>query len=219
MTDKKHILAYVGDYYHEAKLARAALERSLKEQQTAGVTQLLFAADTDEFMALLSRKPAAAVLFAENRIDPIGDPASLWMDEKQAADIVRYVEEGGGWLAWHSGLASYTEGGAYVGLLRGHFLSHPAEHQVVRYEPVGQSRFAAAPFELLDEHYFTASKEAETEVFLRSSSIDGSSIAGWRHTAGGGRVCCLTPAHRKEGLLNEAFLNVLNAAVCWTAGL
>lgn len=219
MTDKKHILAYVGDYYHEAELARAALEGSLEALKTEGAIKLLFAAETDEFIALLTQKPAAAVLFAENRIDPTGDSAKMWMDEKQAADIVRYVEDGGGWLAWHSGLASYPEDGAYVSLLRGQFLSHPAEHQVVRYEPAGHSSFAAVPFELLDEHYFTACKEAETEVYLRSSSIDGSSIAGWRHTAGSGRVCCLTPAHRKEGLLNKEFLDVLKASVCWTAGL
>lgn len=218
MTGKKRILAYVGDFYHRAELARTALSRSLAEHLAAGSAELYFAKNTDEFINLLAQSPAAAVLFAENRIDPEGDPARVWMTEKVAVDIVRYVEAGGGWLAWHSGLASYPEDGAYVGLLRGCFLSHPAEHQVVRYEPAGQPSIASEPFELLDEHYFTACREAETEVFLQSASVDGSSIAGWRHAAGDGRICCLTPAHREEGFSDEAFLSLLKATVNWTAG-
>ncbi|RIX52695.1 trehalose utilization [Paenibacillus nanensis] len=218
MTNKKRIVAYVGDFYHKAEPARLALERSITERQAAEQAVLHFAEDTDELMTQLASNPAAVVLFAENRIDPEGDPARLWMTEKHAADIARYVEAGGGWLAWHSGLASYPEDGAYVRMLRGCFLSHPAEHQLVRYEP-SDSPLISEPFELLDEHYFTACREEETEVFLRSSSIDGASIAGWRHPSGQGRVCCLTPAHREEGLADDAFLGALRAAVKWTAGL
>ncbi|WP_241158355.1 ThuA domain-containing protein [Cohnella candidum] len=71
---------------------------------------------------------------------------------------------------------------------------------------------------MLDEHYFVEYDSARTETFLRSESVDGSSVAGWRHTFGAGRVCCLTPAHRREGLLQPDFQRLLGEAVRWCCG-
>ncbi|MEK3881909.1 ThuA domain-containing protein [Paenibacillus sp. PL2-23] len=213
-----NLWAYVGDFYHRGELARAALQGAFAEGLGAGSVQLRLADTPEQFVEGLAGRPDAAVLFAENRLDPENDAEKLWMNEQHAAAIVQYVEEGGGWLAWHSGLASYPPDGLYTALLKGYFVSHPAEHQLVRYEPAGSSRLALETMELLDEHYFVACRENETEVFLSSSSVDGSSVAGWRHRAGAGRVCCLTPAHRKEGLSDSRFLGLLRASICWTAG-
>ncbi|MCR2802407.1 ThuA domain-containing protein [Paenibacillus soyae] len=214
----KHLIwAYVGDFYHKAEWAKAALEGALAVSIADGSVELRFAGDTEEFVAGLREKPAAAVLFAENRTDPERMHDKVWMTGKHAADIVRYVEGGGGWLAWHSGLASYPEEGEYAAMLKGYFLSHPSEHQLVRYTPAGSPGLAAEAFELMDEHYFVECREAETDVFLRSESVDGSSIAGWRHASGAGRVCCLTPAHREDGLADGTFRSLLQASVCWTS--
>lgn len=211
----KRIVALVGDFYHQPELSQAALLKALKERLESLAIQLEFCADTEAFLMALVNNPDAAILFCENRIAPQAQPEAVWMTDAYSEQIVRYVEAGGGWLAWHSGLASYPPDSGYVDMLRGYFLSHPDKHRSVRYIDANED----AAFELLDEHYFVHCKEEETDVFLRSESEDGRSVAGWRHTFGAGRVCCLTPAHREEGMLDDSFSRELLRAVEWSAGM
>ena len=108
---KRRIWAYAGDLYHKAEWAKSALEGALAALTADGSLELRFADNPEEFVAGLREMPAAAVLFAENRTDPEGMQDQMWMTEELAADIVRFVDGGGGWLAWHSGLASYPADG------------------------------------------------------------------------------------------------------------
>ncbi|MFC5528790.1 ThuA domain-containing protein [Cohnella yongneupensis] len=207
----KQIVAMLGDYYHREADSRASLLAALQSQLGEGSINVRFIGK-DQLVGVLSEQPDAVVLFAEDRLTPQEDEDAKWMTDEIAASIVRYVEAGGGWLAWHSGLASYDPQGDYVSMLKGYFLSHPSEHQPVKYS--GDN----IAFEIMDEHYFVECRTEETEVFLRSSSIDGASIAGWRHAHGAGRVLCLTPAHRPEGLLHADVLKLLERSVVWCAG-
>jgi len=206
----KRIIAVVGDYYHPEENCREALRLALKGENA----DLRFVA-TDRLADALEESPDVVVLFKEDRIAPHEDGHARWMTEPVATAVTRYVEQGGGWLAWHSGLASYDPAGTYIRMLRGHFLHHPQTHQTVRYMPEGSAFGQTQAFEFPDEHYFVKCDESHTEVFLRSSSIDGESIAGWRHRVGQGRVCCLTPAHLPAGLTNPDFLRVLGGALQW----
>lgn len=207
----KQVVAIVGDYYHREADSRASLLVALQSSIADGSVHVRFIG-RDRLVQTLAEQPDAFVLFAEDRLAPERDEGARWMSGEHAAAIVRYVESGGGWLAWHSGLASYDSEGEYVKMLRGHFLMHPSEHRPVSYSGDGFG------FEILDEHYFVACDEANTDVFLRSSSEDGDSIAGWRHTFGDGRVLCLTPAHRPEGLLYPDVLKLLERSVLWCIG-
>jgi type 1 glutamine amidotransferase len=209
----KRIVAIVGDYYHRPEDSAKALNQALKTRIDAGELSLRYVA-VEQLQETLADQPDAVILFAEDRMTPESNDKAKWMTDETAAFIVRYVEAGGSWLAWHSGLASYDPEGVYVSMLRGYFLHHPHEHQTVRYSYEGQ----ADSFEIVDEHYFVACHTEQTEVFLRSASIDGISIAGWRHAFGDGRVCCLTPAHCPEGLLHPEVLKLLNQTVSWCAG-
>lgn len=169
-----------------------------------------------ELQEALRTQPDAVVLFKENRIDPSADPSNMWMDAETEEAIVRYVRQGGGWLAWHAGLASYEIGSGYIEMLKGYFRYHPDEHSIVTYTGVDQGMIPlAAPFEIVDEHYFVACEEAQTNVFLRSASRDGESIAGWAHAYGHGKVCCLAPAHLPEGLFHESTLHLLKNCLQW----
>jgi|HigsolmetaGSP12D_1036236.scaffolds.fasta_scaffold00532_10 type 1 glutamine amidotransferase len=213
----KKIVALVGDYYHDEALARGALTAAHAAAGLAGEAELAFIG-ADALAEALAQAPAAVVLFKENRLNPQDADVRTWMDESAAERIAQYVRGGGAWLAWHSGLASYPETSAYVRMLRGRFLHHPREHQTVRYAPAagpGREEEPGGAFAFLDEHYFVECDEANTDVFLRSSSVDGESIAGWRHGHGQGKVCCLTPAHRREGLTDPAFLRVLGQCLRW----
>jgi len=208
----KNIVAVVGDYYHLEEDSAESLNRALQPLAESASVSLRFVS-AGRLAEALATGPDAVILFKENRVAPNEDEHARWMTRDIADAIVRYVEGGGGWLAWHSGLASYDSNGAYVSMLKGHFLYHPAEHRPVRYD-----REAGESFEFLDEHYFVECRAEETEVFLRSESEDGASIAGWRHAHGRGRVCCLTPAHRREGLLHPELLVELRRALVWCCG-
>jgi type 1 glutamine amidotransferase len=213
----KKIVAIVGDYYHRAEDSQAALNKSLQPLLESGEISLRYIT-TEQLKSTLAERPDAVILFAEDRTAPQEDENARWMTTEISTLIAKYVEAGGGWLAWHSGLASYDPEGQYVGMLRGYFLRHPSEHQRVRYTSVAQGADGtrgAQSFEILDEHYFVTCQTEGIEVFLRSDSIDGSSIAAWRHVYGNGRVCCLTPAHRPEGLLHPEVLKLLNEAIGW----
>jgi len=197
---KKTVFALVGDYYHKAEWAEGALRHALKGIEEVELRFVEVEALEDALQGDVPVQPDMVVLFREDRVDPQSEEPRRWMHDglqRQASD---YVEAGGSWLAWHSGLASYVPEGAYVRMLRGYFLSHPAAHQPVRYEPTTPGEQS---YELLDEHYFVYCDEANTNVFLRSSSVDGDSVAGWSHRFGRGYVACYTPAHNEAALASE----------------
>jgi type 1 glutamine amidotransferase len=127
------------------------------------------------------------------------------MSPEIEATIVAYVEGGGRWLALHTGMAGYDKDGAYVKMLRGRFLHHPPMNDVTYIRASDGEEVMT----LFDEHYFVEVDEAGTDVFLRSRSADGVSPAGWEHAFGRGRVCCLTPAHAREALLDPKFQALL----------
>lgn len=212
----KTIIAYVGDFYHKEELARESLLKALADTIASGELQLRFIADAASLATELENAPDVVILFAENRLSPVEQPELTWMTDEISDQIVSYVENGGSWLAWHSGLASYPPSGSYTGMLRGYFLSHPEQKRVV-YTSVGDAQ--PDTFEFLDEHYFVHCDEGHTEVFLRSASEEGESVAGWRHPYGAGRISCLAPAHRAEGLLDSQFLSWLKHEIEWLADM
>ena len=76
-------------------------------------------------------------------------------------------------------------------------------------------KVAENTFSLSDEQYFVQCDEANTEVDLWSTGVDGDSIAGWKHSFGKGKVCCFTPAYTKDGMLNENVSRLLAERLNW----
>ncbi|MDQ8735823.1 ThuA domain-containing protein [Paenibacillus sp. LHD-38] len=213
----KRLVALVGDFYHKKELASDSLHKALAEHIAASEIEVHLVSNPDQLIRELHNHPAAVVLFAEDRVAPIEQPDLKWMTPALSDQIVQYVENGGGWLAWHSGLASYPPDSSYTQMLRGYFLSHPEQNKQVSYAPADDGQ--QDRFSFVDEHYFVRCDEENTEVFLRSFSEDGESIAGWRHPYGAGRVSCVTPAHREEGLLHSEFLSLLRREISWIADI
>ena len=176
----KTVLAIVGDYYHDRDLAMESLKKALFSYISAGEIQIV-ECDTNQLVEKLAENPDAVILFKEDRLNPNDDQVHKWMTEEVEDEITRYVENGGGWLAWHSGLASYAIDGSYKKMVKGYFESHPDKHQIVTYtnnteNPISSSGLL---FEALDEHYFVYCDVENTNVFLYSESVDGESTAGW----------------------------------------
>ncbi|SLK35101.1 Trehalose utilisation [Mycobacteroides abscessus subsp. abscessus] len=212
------ILAIVGDYYHPREAALQSLEEALSPYLSNGEIQLE-TCEHGELLEKLAEKPDVVILFSENRMNPTDDKVNTWMTEEIANAITQYVESGGGWLAWHSGLSSYGIDSKYTQMLKGYFEYHPDQHQLVRYTNTTDNDILSADvtLDLLDEHYFVHCDIENTTVFLQSYSIDGQSIAGWYHSYENGKVCCLTPTHNKEGLVDPAFKELLKKCVVWAS--
>ena len=197
----KRITALVGDYWHRGDMIKEALT---KAAETVGGIALAFV-EHGELAENLKGNPDAVVLFKQNPLNAPNEPFDPWMSAEIEAAILAYVESGGRWLAWHTGLAGYDKDSAYVGMLRGRFVHHP-DMKAVAYTRAADG---AEVVTLHDEHYFVEVDERGTEVYLRSKSADGESLAGWAHAYGKGKVCCLTPAHTREALLDDGFQALL----------
>lgn len=209
----KTIYAIVGDYYHAEQPIQTALNLAMEPLTELGSHQLVYISALD-LVQRLDEKPAAVILFKEDRVNPNDADVKHWLTEEVSAAISGYVEEGGGLLAWHSGLASYPPESAFVQMLRGYFEFHPAKHQMVSYQgTLPSDPFREITLEIMDEHYFVRCDEEHTTVFLKSHSVDGDSIGGWTHAHGSGKVVCLTPAHNKEGLLHEGMLELVRSSI------
>jgi type 1 glutamine amidotransferase len=127
------------------------------------------------------------------------------------------VEAGMGIIYIHAGLTRILPDTPMFGLSRGYFIMHPEGNPPVRCCALPDAAHPAAEgiaaFEEPDEHYFCVVDVERTQPFLCSRSPAGTEIAGWAHTRGGGRVCCLTPGH--TGQMLEAMAPVIENAVKW----
>ncbi|MBT2638623.1 ThuA domain-containing protein [Bacillus sp. ISL-39] len=204
----KKIVAVLGDYWHQENMIQESLEAAVKNLPVE-VSYIRY----QDLEKALNDDPAAVILYKENRLNPLDEIVETWMEPAIMNQIVAYVEQGGGWFAWHTGMASYPADSSYIKMLKGSFTYHP-DMQEVTYKYNDGS--VACSF--IDEHYFVSCQTEETDVFLFSESVDGHSIAGWQHRFGKGRVCCLAPAHTKEGLNDTHFLSILSGKLAYCIG-
>jgi len=196
----RKVLTLLGDFYHDHDKFLEVVKYALKDKEIE-----LLDSSIDNFHEYLVKKPDLLILGRENKINPQEDNVLVWMSEDIEKDLVEYVKNGGKLIVWHSGLASYNVDGPYVSLIRGYFKHHPEPKLVTYY---GNN----IEFSFIDEHYFVHCDEKNTNVFLRSRSEYGDSIAGWTHNFGKGRVICLTPAH-DIGLKDKKFRDYFKSLI------
>ncbi|GGM39836.1 hypothetical protein GCM10011351_27480 [Paraliobacillus quinghaiensis] len=138
------------------------------------------------------------------------------MTDGISEQITGYVSNGGSWLAWPSGMASYDNSPLYLNMLKGSFNHHPEQNQVT-YKLVDEEIVTLEDpiFTFEDEHYFVTCETKETTIFLESTSDEGKSIAGWYHTFEDGKVLCSAPAHNETGLTHQSTLQLLTQSITW----
>lgn len=196
----KKIVTVLGDYYHphdpllsflHTVISLSPEEISLKDIPIQHLEQEL------------ALDPDLVIFSLENRLMPENEKTETWLTDEADQCISDYVFEGGALLALHSGLSHYPKESKYGQMLKGRFVCHPEKANVTYTENHDKS------YSFLDEHYFTEVEEKETEVFMRSYSLFGESIAGWRHEYGTGRVVCFAPCHFSEGMTCLAFQQTL----------
>ncbi|KKI90455.1 hypothetical protein WQ54_21110 [Bacillus sp. SA1-12] len=210
----KKIVALLGDYWHEADAAQAGLEAALSRLPYNTEIRVQYLTHTDVSQAL-DEKPPLFINAKMNELNPKDKHVMTWLTDELDDKIVNYVKAGGSMLAWHAGLASYPSDSRYIQMLSGYFDYHPPGLQEVTYSYKDKENTGEQTFLLSDEQYFVICDHAKTEIDLWSTGADGDSIGGWKHSYGKGKVCCFTPAHTKEGMLNKNVSSLLAEKLNW----
>ena len=202
----KKVLSILGDPYHPHEPLVQFTETILNQlpQKTHWKDSSIA-----ELAKELEYKPDLVIISKENRLSLDDAAENTWLTEELDHALENYVAEGGNLLALHSGLSCYPETSRYHQLLKGRFVHHPEQTQVTYQLMNGTS------FSIYDEHYFTQVKQEETEIFLRSFSDYGESLAAWRHSYGKGKVLCYTPAHSLAGMLEVRNQQTLIEHILW----
>lgn len=208
------IAALLGDYWHEKEDAKAGLEAAMARLSFKEEVNLQYVTH-EEVSEVLEQKPH---LFVNAKMDPLNPQEKevvTWLTEELDHQLTGYVTNGGSVMAWHAGMAGYSSDSSYIQMLRGSFDYHPPGLQKVTYQLQQEDPAGDHSFTIEDEQYFVHCNEADTEVDLWSAGADGNSLAGWKHAYGAGKVCCFTPAHTREGMLDENVSRLLAEKIQW----
>jgi type 1 glutamine amidotransferase len=208
------IVALLGDFYHPAQDAKAGLEAAIAKLPCEEKVQVKHISHVEVSQAL-DEKPDLFLLAKMDQLNPREEPDATWLTEELDEKIVRFAQEGGSILAWHAGMAGYPVESGYIKMLRGYFDYHPPGLQEVTYMVREGEKTGNHTFTLMDEQYFVGCDQANTEIDLWSTGLDGDSLAGWKHSYGKGKVCCYTPAHTREGMLNQNVSGLLAERLQW----
>lgn len=204
-------LVFCGDYWHPARIAREGLEK-LRGPEFA----FDWIEDAREWSLDGMMAHSLVILTKSNNISSTDQ--SGWMTDSVQAAFAKYVRNGNGLLAIHSGTAEYKQKPVLRSLLGGVFTRHPEQCPVTVNPQAGHPLCAeASPFTLKDEHYFMALDDAQADVFVTTTSVHGEQPAAWRRIEGEGRVAVLTPGHNLEVWLHPSFQALMSNCLRWCA--
>ena len=142
-----------------------------------------------------------------------------WMTDSVQSAFAKYVHNGNGLLAIHSGTAEYAEKPLLRSLLGGVFLHHPEQCPVMMIPSAEHALTAGISlFTLKDEHYFMALDDTYADVFMTTRSEHGEQPGAWRRLEGSGRVAVLTPGHNLEVWRHPSFQTLLRNTLHWCGG-
>lgn len=206
---KRKVFAFLGDFYHEKSPLEAAVKKAFEKIEDVELTV------SDNVADVLPKNPDLLVLGMENRVNPEDSEVFFWLMEELDHQLEDYVLNGGSLVVIHCGLASYPGDSKIRKMMKGEFISHPADHCDVRYF----SENGRYDFSVKDEFYVVGVDVEETTVFLHSESVEyGRGLAGWYHMYGKGRVICVVPTHNAEGFAHDGVLNLYQDAFEWGLG-
>lgn len=208
--------------------------------------------DISEFEAKNLKKYDAVIL---NNTCSIGDHRNLFWDKLKAdaganydsaalmkkaheleANLLSYVEKGGGLLVVHGGVTTLNNSMAFSELLGASFDYHPVQQAIqVRLEdpthPLVQA-FPAEGFNHVDEPYFYKNAYSELNfkplLYFNNSEIqkqrkgqeltEGKTYVAWIRTEGKGKVMYISPSHNAQSFENPQLLQFYLDGMQYVAG-
>lgn len=193
---EKSVLIVWDDYYHPEANYREAIRKSFDESDKWSVTK------THRMRDLLTMEPKPELCICITVGCPEGEDMLSHEEQEQ---VKKMVKGGRGILFIHAGLACIQDDTPMFEIAKGRFASHPEPHYDVYCtvlpgctHPIMRG---IKPFVSPDEHYFCKIDIEHTTPFMAGVSESGTEIAGWAHTLGEGRVCCITPGHNHPMLI------------------
>lgn len=208
---EKSVLIVWDDWYHPEANYREAIRKSFEENDMWNVTK------THRMRDLLEMEETPDLCICITVGCPEGeDMLSIEEQEK----VQKLVEGGMGILFIHAGLACIQDNTPMFEIARGRFASHPEPHYDVYCTPLPGCTHPVVkgvkPFITADEHYFCKIDIDRVTPIMAAVSDAGTEIAGWVHTLGQGRVCCLTPGHNHPMMIKMR--PVMENAANWCTG-
>ncbi len=213
------ILFLCDDLWHPAEV----LERGLGSLCEEGY-ELDFVKTAKDILTPAMLKEYPVVVNAKGNVVNAANTAP-WFEpavtEVMPEDFKRYVEQGGGFIALHSGNTYRRDTQkAFSDLIGNSFQGHPLRCPVTVI-PVGSHPVldGVEGFTERDEHYQIGDLAQDIDVFLKTESESGGTqVAGYTRNIGKGRLCVLTPGHTLAMLQNKNFQRLFKNAVDWCAG-
>lgn len=242
-SNKRRVLALIGDRYHNSDYIRVALNKvfdglNVQIDYTIHYDELSAKALKDYQVFLCLRDgmiwpdgylgPDAYTPYSsglENSEDfPISKPA-MWLKEEQAVALKDFVTAGNGFYSMHNNshvsLASKTyrdvQGGAYAG----HPTLRPFKVKVVNNShPITQG---VQDFYVTDEQHYVQYDKDPKHILLRAENTDGlrfekqgaSSVAGWAYDYGKGRVVFTSVGHTIHALWAPEYIKIQRRSLQW----
>lgn len=205
----KKVISVTGDAYHQKSDSKDYIQHALDLLDELVHYENI---PIEKLTQALSENPDLLILSVENQIGGAQYHEKGWLTKEISDNIVSYVDKGGSCLALHSGMSNYPLDSTYINMLKGYFVMHPQQVSVTY-----QSYLTEMPseFTIRDEQYQVGFLDDYTTVFMRSFSIHGESVAGWRHFYGSGKVAGYTPSHNVEGMVDETNLLILKTVIAW----
>ncbi|GIP31420.1 ThuA domain-containing protein [Paenibacillus sp. J2TS4] len=211
------LFALLEDRYHPAERSRAPLTASADSVPC----DLEISTDVEQFpWDRLNSFDGIVIgrdaLLVENGIRT----DRLWCPEERQQQLASYVNQGGGLIAIHSGLAQYPKDGTYRKLVKGTFTHHPPGTDKLLVQMTDSENHPVtsgiSDWEITDEQYFIDG-DADTAILAELVAENGEKApAVWAHPYGKGRVCVLTPGHTAETWANPNMIRLITNSIRWT---
>ncbi|MEW6357730.1 MAG: ThuA domain-containing protein [Planctomycetota bacterium] len=165
------------------------------------------------------RDTALVVFYCEGRWDA-KDPASRRLTPAQEADLVAFVENGGGFLGVHGATVFRDEYTRYPRMIGGTFVNHAKFSEfpvriLNREHPVTQG---VGDYSVQDEPY-VVDRYPGSDVLLVGEWDGKDHPFGWVKGCGKGRVCYLANGHDRRSLDHPAVQRLLRNAARWCVGI
>ncbi|HSF55803.1 MAG TPA: ThuA domain-containing protein, partial [Algoriphagus sp.] len=218
--------------------------------ENSGAFTVTGSKDITEFEAKNLKKYDAVIL---NNTCSIGDHRNLFWDKlkentsvdsatsmKKAleleANLLSYVEKGGGLLVLHGGVTTLNNSWDFSRLLGASFDYHPKQQAIqVRLEDANHPLVQAFPadgFNHVDEPYFYKNAYAELDfkplLYFNNSEIEsqrkgqelteGKTYVAWIRAEGRGKVMYISPSHNAQSFENPDLLQFYLDGMQYVAG-
>lgn len=206
---KKVLYVYGGPPWHATEAGGKMLAEMLARE---GKYQLEMTDNLDALVGLPGSDYAAVVLYATKLTDEL--------TPEREEGLLGFVRAGGGFVGMHSASDTFRGSRAYVEMLGGEFLRHPAPYAypmnvVVKDHYITQRM---PDFGLEEDQYQLQNLAPDNKVLIESTWQGQRLPQLYVRSYGQGRVVYLGPGHTKETWAHPEFEKLLTRSIAWSAG-